>query len=107
MASGVLGTSTPSATTWTSVYQVPASMVATVNVSVANRNSSSATFRLAVSDNATPSNGEHLVYDYTLGAAGTPASVFQYTGLVLDAGARVTVYASGTGVDFVVVGYEA
>jgi len=107
MATGILGTSTPSATAWTSVYQVPTGKVATCNVCVANRNASTVTFRIALSDNTTPSNGEHIVYDYTLAPTGTPASIFQYTGLVMDAASRVTVYASGSGVDFVVIGYEA
>lgn len=107
MATGVLGTSTPSATTWTAVYTVPSAKVATCNVSVCNRNATSATVRIAVSDSTTPSNGEYLVYDYTLQPAGSSGALMQYTGLVLDAAAKITVYASGTGVDFVVLGYEA
>lgn len=107
MATGVLGTSTPAATTWTAVYTVPSAKVATCNISVCNRNATSATIRIAVSDATTPSDGEYLVYDYALLAAGTAGALMQYTGLVLDAAAKVTVYASATNVDFVVLGYES
>lgn len=107
MASGRLGASTPAATTYTALYTVPSSKVASFSVSVCNRNSSSATFRLALSTATTPSNGEFLEYDYTLTAAGTPGASFERTGLVADEGKVVSIYASTTGLDFVAYGFEA
>lgn len=100
MASGRVGYLSPSATTWTELYAPPTGKIGITNVSVANRNSSTVTIRIAVSASTTPTAGEEIVYDYTLGATGTPSSILQYTGLPVEDGKKVTVYASGTGVSF-------
>ena len=55
MASGVLGQSALSATTLTTVYTVPASTLAVVNINVVNRSTSAtADVRVALAATATP-----------------------------------------------------
>ncbi|WP_136420285.1 hypothetical protein [Herbaspirillum sp. ST 5-3] len=102
MASGRLGASDLSATTNTSVYTVPASKVATVSVSICNRNATSVTVRLAVSTSGTPNDADYLEYDTTIDAN----SVLERTGIVMDETKVLVAYASGTGVSVVAYGFE-
>lgn len=90
MASGILGQAAPSATTNTIVYTVPATTYTVANVNIANRGASSITVRLALASSASPTNSEYIEYDAIVPAKG----VLERTGIVLQAGKNIVVYAS-------------
>ncbi len=102
MSSGRLGAADLAATTNTSVYTCPSSTFAVVTLSICNRNASSRTIRVALATSGSPSASEYLEYDASLLANG----VLERTGIVLDAGQRIVVYASGVDVTAVVYGIE-
>jgi hypothetical protein len=103
MASGVLGQSALSATTLTTVYTVPASTLAVVNINVVNRSTSAtADVRIALASTATPSNAEYIEYDATVPARG----VLERTGIAMQATEKVVVYASTANCSVNVYGLE-
>ena len=103
MASGRLGTADLSATTITDVYTVPSSTLASVNISVCNRNASAVAIRIAVSDTAvTQGNDEFIEYGVSIAGNG----VLERTGIALDATKIVTVYSDAANVSVVVTGIE-
>jgi len=103
MASGILGQSAPAATTNTTVYTVPASTVAVVNISVVNRGGSAATVRVALSAGSTPNDDEWIEYNTSVGST----SVLERTGVVLDATKNVVVHASSADTSVSVYGLES
>jgi len=103
MASGILGQSAPAATTNTTVYTVPASTVAVVNISVVNRGGSAATVRVALAAGSTPTDDEWIEYNTSVGST----SVLERTGVVLDATKNVVVYASSADTSVSVYGLES
>ena len=102
MATGRLGTADLSATTNTTLYTVPASTFAVCTVNLVNRNSTAVTVRVAIASSASPTNAEYIEYGVSLAAN----TVLERTGLVLDAGKNLVVYASATGVSAVAYGIE-
>lgn len=103
MATGRLGTADLSATTVTDVYTVPASTIASMNISVCNRNSTIAKVRLALSDTTvTQGADEYIEYDQAIPANG----VLERTGIILDASKIVTAYSDSANVSVVVTGVE-
>ncbi len=103
MASGRLGAANLSATTVTDLYTVPASKLATVTLSLCNRNATSVTVRVGVSDTTvTQGDDEYIEYGAIIAGYG----VLERTGIVLAATQILTVYASGTGVSAVCWGFE-
>lgn len=105
MASGILGQSNiTTATTYTSVYTVPAGKLATLNIGIVNRASASAVLRIAIATSTSPSAAEFIEYDFSLASH----DVFERGGLVLDAGKKVVVYATTSSPDITVcvTGYE-
>tara|TARA_X000001036_G_scaffold399704_1_gene403558 strand:- start:348 stop:668 length:321 start_codon:yes stop_codon:yes gene_type:complete len=103
MASGILGQNALAATTNTTVYTVPASTHAVVNVSVVNRNSSAAaTVRLALSATGSPSNAEYIEYDVSVPKNG----VLERTAISLNASKNIVAYTSGSDVSVSVYGIE-
>ena len=83
MASGILGQSALGASSNTTVYTVPASTHAVVNVSILNRSSSTAsTVRLAISATGSPGNAEWIEY----GVSVPKAAVLERTAISLNAG---------------------
>lgn len=103
MASGILGQSAPTAATNTTVYTAPASTVTVLNVSVLNRGASAATVRVALAAADSPTNGEYIEYDVSLGAK----QVLERTGIVLNTGKKVVVYASSGDTSVSVYGLES
>ena len=103
MASGILGQSAPAATTNTTVYTVPASTLAVVNISVVNRGGSAATVRVALSAGSTPSDDEWIEYNTSVGST----SVLERTGVVLNETKNVVVYASSADTSVSVYGLES
>lgn len=104
MATGILGTPADlTATTNTTLYTVPAGTFTIASVSLCNRTASSVTVRLALATTATPGNAEWIEYGATIPAY----SVLERTGLALDTGKQVVVYASaGSSISAVVYGIE-
>lgn len=101
----VLGQSTPTATTPTTLYTVPSSTSAVVStISVCNRDSSSATFRLAVRPaGESLANKHYIVYDSPIDANTNAAFTFGITLATTDV---VTVYASTANISFSIFGSE-
>ena len=101
----VLGQSAPSATTDTTLYTVPAATDAVVSsIVIANRDSSAATFRIAVRPGgATLANQHYIAYDVTVGASDSTVLTL---GLTLDATDVITVRASTANLSFSAYGSE-
>ena len=103
MASGILGQAALSATTNTTVYTVPASTLAIVNVNVVNRSSSAAaSVRVALASTATPQTSEWIEYDASVPSNG----VLERSGIAMNASERVVVYASTADCSVSVYGLE-
>lgn len=102
MASGKLGSATPSANTNTIVYTVPASTVASINVAIVNRGSSDAVVNLAISESGTPNSADYVEYGVTVPANG----ILERTAIVAGAGEKVVVYPSTANCSVRVHGYE-
>lgn len=101
----VLGQSAPSATTNTDVYTVGSGKQAIVStITVANRDSSAATYRIAVRPSgATLANQHYIAYGVTVPANDTTTITL---GISLTATDVVTVYASTANLSFGVFGSE-
>ena len=101
----VLGQSAPSATTATTLYTVPAATSAVVStIVVANRDSTSATFRLAIRPaGATLANQHYVAYDCSVGANDSTALTLGITLATTDV---ITVYASSANLTFNAYGSE-
>ena len=102
MATGRLGAADLSASTNTTLYTCPAGTFAIANVSICNRNATSVTVRLALASSATPGGAEWLEYGVTIPAN----SVLERTGLSIDAGKLLVVWASTTSVNALAYGIE-
>ena len=103
MATGILGIpSNLLATTNTSVYTVPGDKFAVVTISFCNRGSTAVTIRLAVAALSTPTDAEYLEYGVSLGAN----SVLERTGIVMQTGKILVVYASAATVTAIAYGIE-
>lgn len=103
MATGRLGVAAPAAETYSTVYQVPASTVATLNVAVVNRGEDVATVRVAVAISGSPTNAEFIEYGATVPANG---GVLERTAIVACAGERVVVHCSTGNCSVRVHGFE-
>lgn len=101
----VLGQSAPSATTNTDVYTVGSGKQAIVStISVCNRSTSAASYRVAVRPaGATIANQHYVAYDVTVNANDTTMIT---VGLTLATTDVVTVYASSANLTFGVFGSE-
>lgn len=102
MASGKLGAAALSANTDTTVYTVPSSTVATVNVNMCNRGTVATTVRLAVAATGSPGNSEFIEYEAIL----PPNGVLERTGIVCSAAERVVARAASADVSVRVHGFE-
>lgn len=101
----VLGQSAPGATTDTTLYTVPSSTQAVISTLViANRATTSATYRIAVRpDGATLANQHYIAYDTTVGASDSTTLTI---GLTLDAADVITVRGSTADISFSAFGSE-
>ena len=113
MATGILYTGTPGATTATTAYMVPSTTYTVCNVSFTNTGTTAATIRLylgtslgtAGSPTGSLVPSEAIEYDTVV----APKGVFERTGLVLSSttGAKyITVYASTANVNVNIYGIE-
>jgi hypothetical protein len=106
MANGTLGQSLLTAATYTTVYTVPASAFATVNINFCSTNTiQDATVRLAIAANATPVGGEFIEYEAYLPATPQPG-VLERAGIVLSPGKRIVAYCGVSGMNVNVFGFE-
>jgi hypothetical protein len=110
MASGFLGKSAPSANTWTLLYTVPSSKVASISINAVNAGTTQSAIDIAASTSDTAAGAgivasEYIEYGTLLMNIG---SAFERTGLVIDAtnAKYLWVRASTTGVSFQTYGYE-
>ena len=101
----VLAQSAPSATTDTDVYTVPSATQTVVStITIANRGTSPATYRIAIRPNgATIANEHYIAYDASVPANDTIALTL---GITVDAADIVTVYASSADLSFSLFGSE-
>jgi glucose-6-phosphate dehydrogenase assembly protein OpcA len=101
----VLGQSAPSATTATTLYTVPASTSAVVStITVANRDTSSGTFRIAIRPaGAALATSHYIAFDTIIDAN---ASVNFTIGVTLATTDVITVYASSANMTFSAFGSE-
>jgi hypothetical protein len=101
----VLGQSAPSATTATALYTVPSATEAVIStMSVCNRGTATATFRISVRPNgAALANQHYIAYDANLSAKDT---IFLTVGATLDASDVLEVYASTADFSFNAYGSE-
>lgn len=102
MASGKLGSASPSANTDTTVYTVPTSTVATINVSIVNRGSEAAIVNVAIASSGSPSNADFIEYGVTIPARG----VLERTAIAASAAERVVVRSSTANISVRVHGFE-
>ena len=103
MASGILGQAALSASTKTTVYTVPASTHAVVNISVVNRSAAAAAaVRLALSTTGSPGNAEWIEYDVSVPKNG----VLERTAISLNASKNIVAYTAGSDVSVSVYGIE-
>lgn len=101
----VLGQSSPSATTSTTLYTCPASTETVVScITVCNRSSVPTSFRVSVDVNgAGDSNEDYLAYDVPIEGNETIALAH---GITLDASDLIRVYATLATLTFSVFGQE-
>lgn len=101
----VLGQSAPAATTDTTLYTCPSATQAVVSsITVCNRGSSSATFRIAIRpDGAAIANQHYVSYDVSLSANSILALTL---GITVDASDVITVRSSTADLSFNAFGSE-
>jgi hypothetical protein len=101
----VLGQSSPSATTETDLYTVPASTSAVASsVIVCNRSAVLSTFRISIAiGGAVTTNKDYIYYDLPIGANDTFIATI---GVTLAATDKVRVYSSNTNLSFSLYGSQ-
>lgn len=101
----VLGQVAPSATTATTAYTCPSATQTIIStIVVANRGTTSATYRIAIRPNgATLANEHYIAYDVAIAANDSTALTL---GITIDASDVVTVYASNANLSFNLYGSE-
>lgn len=102
MASGRLGAANPAADTDTTVYTVPGSTVASLNVAIVNMGTGDAVVSVAISSSGTPAASEYVERNVTLIGNG----VLERTAIVAAAGEMVVVNCSTNDCAIRVHGYE-
>lgn len=106
MAYKVLGQLAAAATTEEGLYAVPASSSAVVStIVVANRGTTTATYRIAVKPTAatTLANNHYIAYDVAIAANDSTAIT---VGITLAAGNAIRTYASNANLTFSAFGSE-
>lgn len=101
----ILGQSAPAATSDTDIYTVPPSTETCVSsLSVCNRGSTSATFRVFLRPNGAVKANQHYIY-YDVSIPGNDTFIATI-GITMDASDVVSCYASTADLTFQIFGYE-
>lgn len=103
-----LGNSAPSATTYTQLYQVPASTEAIIStICICNRSATARTYRIVQVDSGTtitsPNNADFIAYDVSINPNDT---VTLTLGITMNSQQKLGVYASTTDLTFIAWGAE-
>jgi glucose-6-phosphate dehydrogenase assembly protein OpcA len=101
----ILGQSSPSATTETTLYTVPSAKSTVVSsISICNRSSGQTTFRVSISQGGSATaNKDYLYYDVTLAGNDTFIATIGVTLATTDV---VRVYSGNTSLSFQLFGTE-
>lgn len=101
----ILGQTAPSATTDTTLYTVPSSTQAVIStITICNRSSTSATYRIAARPGgASIANQHYVAYDITIAANATDTFSI---GMTLNAADVITVRSSTANLSFNAFGSE-
>lgn len=101
----ILAQSAPSATTATDIYTVASATQTVIStIIIANRDTSGATYRIAIRPNgASLANSHYIAYDTAVGANDSTALSL---GITIDASDVITVYASSANLTFSIFGAE-
>lgn len=102
MANGKLGSAALAAATHTEIYTVPADTVATLNILVTNRGSSSSVVDIAIAASTSPDPEDFIEFAVSLPGGG----VLERTAIVAGAGEMVVVRASTEDCSVRVHGFE-
>ena len=102
MTIGILGQEISVVEAYVEVYSVPIGKTATTIINLVNTGIENTYIKLALSESNTPLTKEHIEYDTML----SPSGILERTGIVLQAGRKVLVYASSSTVVTSVYGYE-
>lgn len=103
MPSGILGQGSPSANTDTTIYTVPAGLVAAVTIIAVNRSITEAKLRVALATTGTPGVAEYIEWDAVVPAHG---GTYERTAPIMNAGRRVVVRDDQGTVSYTVSGFE-
>lgn len=101
MASGKFGSAAPAANTNTTIYTVPAGMVATVNLNIINWGTTSASLIISIGAE-TPADEDYIEYGTIL----PPYGVLERSGLVMSAAESLVVNFSVATVSARAYGFE-
>lgn len=99
--SGRLGAFDLAAATETTIYTVPSEKIASISISLCNRNSDNASIRIALSDGAL-SDSDYIEYDFLL-CGNAP---IERSGVVLSSGQSVIVRSDLANTSALVYGWE-
>ena len=103
MASGRLGNGTITAQLWTQCYDVPAGKIASFSIFLVNRGGDTAYISIAISTSGViPAEGEYIENNLVIG----DGVVYERTGLVASADEYVLIYATRSGINYRIQGYE-
>jgi hypothetical protein len=107
---GQLGaTDVPGTSTLTDVYTVPASKLADVNITVANRSNTITNLRIAhikAGTAASVANEDYITYDFPSNALVHNSAPFIISAVLMGAGDTIAVYSSASAVSVQVNGIE-
>jgi hypothetical protein len=102
--SGRLAAVTPTIDTDVQLYQVPASAIASVLISVCNTNTSSGQIRISIENSAAVgiASTNCIEFDTNIG----PYTSFERGGIVLGSQQKLFCRSSVSGINFIVYGYQ-
>lgn len=101
IATGKLGSANVGAAANTLIYTCPANTIATLNVRVCNRNTTSAKVRVGIGANP-PGTADYIEYDAPIPGNG----IMEDTAIVVSAGENVVVYSDLANISVRVHGFE-